>query len=294
MIPTVMLIHGAWLNAASWAGFKARYESKGHAVLAPDWPYDDRPPAELRASPRPELARVGQKDLFDHYERLIRALPEPPILIGHSLGGVIVQHLLDRGLGVAGVAINPAPTPGVPLGPHAVVSALPVFSDLLSWRKAKVMSRKFFAERFAQTAPRDRVDELYDRYIVPTPGKVYWDGVTGASGRIDWKNPNRAPLLLIGGEDDLIADASMTRAIFAKQRRAPSRTELKVFEGRSHWTCLDPGWEAVADYALDWALERVRERRPAAAVSTPAPSPEPEPTPGSSLGPSLGPTPEPA
>ena len=146
-------------------------------MIAPDWPYDDRPPAELRASPRPELAQLGQREILDHYERIIRDAREPPIIIGHSAGGTFTQHLLDRGLGAAGVAIDPAPTPGVPLYPHAIVSALPVFIDPLSWRKAKVMSRKFFANRFAQTAPRDQVDALYDRYIVPTPGKVYWDGV---------------------------------------------------------------------------------------------------------------------
>ncbi|MBW8304147.1 MAG: alpha/beta hydrolase [Brevundimonas sp.] len=262
MTKTIMLIHGAWLNSASWEGFKARYEAQGYNVVAPDWPYDDRTPAELRDFPNKALAKVGQVDLFDHYERLIGALPEAPILIGHSLGGVVVQHLLDRGLGVAGVAINPAPTPGVPLGPHAIVSALPVFLDLFSWRKSKTMARKFFATRFAQTAPRDRVTELYDRYIVPTPGKVYWDGVTGASGHIDWKNPKRAPLLLIGGELDLIADAGMTRAIYKKQKRAPSRTDLKIFEGRSHWTCMDTGWETVADYALGWAVQQTRGAAP--------------------------------
>ena len=258
MSRTVMLIHGAWLNSASWASFKARYEARGFTVTAPDWPWDDRSPAELRDHPHPALARLGQVAIFDHYDALIRALPEPPLLIGHSLGGVVVQHLLDRGLGACGVAIDPAPTPGVPLGPHAIVSALPVFSDLFSWRKAKVMSRKFFANRFAQTAPRDQVDALYDRYIVPTPGKVYWDGVTGASGRIRWDNPKRAPLLLIGGSVDLIADASMTRAIYNKQKRAPSQTDLKIFEGRSHWTCMDAGWEAVADQALDWAVQHAR------------------------------------
>jgi hypothetical protein len=88
-----------------------------------------------------------------------------------------VQHLLDHGLGVAGVAIDPAPTPSVPLYPHAIRSALPVFIDPLSWRKAKVMSRKFFRTRFAQTAPKMKADMLYDSYIVPTPGRVYWNGV---------------------------------------------------------------------------------------------------------------------
>lgn len=260
MSNTIMLIHGAWLNSKSWDGFKARYESKGFTVVAPDWPNDDREPAQLRAAPSPELARTGQRQILAHYERIIRALPEEPILIGHSLGGVFVQHLLDRGLGVAGVAINPAPTPGVPLGPHAIVSTFPVLGDPFSWLKAKVMSRRFFRNRFAQTAPKDQADALYDRYIVPTAGRVYWNGVVGKIA-IDWNNKARAPLLLIGGELDLIADASMTRAIYGKQSRAPSLTELKIFPDRSHWTCMDEGWEDVADYALDFALRNARDRQ---------------------------------
>lgn len=263
MSKTIMLIHGAWLNSAAWEGFKARYEAQAYTVIAPDWPYDDRSPAELRASPREELKHLGQLQIIDHYDALIRALPEEPILIGHSFGGVIVQHLLDRGLGVAGVAIDPAPTPGVPLGPHAIWSALPVLGDLFSGRKAKVMSRRFFKNRFAQTAPKDQADALYDRYIVPTPGKVYWDGIFLRAGRIRWDNPMRAPLFLIGGSIDLIADASMTRAIYRKQSQAPSKTELRIFEGRSHWTGIDAGWEMVADAALDWA---VRHARPAKVV----------------------------
>jgi pimeloyl-ACP methyl ester carboxylesterase len=262
---TIVLVHGAWLNSASWAGFKARYQARGYRVIAPDWPYDDRPPAELRSSPRPELAHLGQREILAHYERIIRALDEPPIIIGHSAGGTFTQHLLDRGLGAAGVAIDPAPTPGVPLYPHAIVSALPAFIDLFSWRKAKVMSRKFFAKRFAQTAPKGEVEALYDRYIVPTPGKVYWDGVINKIN-IQWDNPQRAPLLLIGGGKDLIADAAMTVAIYRKQSRAPSRTELRIFPERSHWTCMDAGWEEVADFALDWAERNARSSgQPAAA-----------------------------
>ena len=266
MTKTIVLIHGAWLNSKSWEGFKARYEAKGFTVVAPDWPYDDRDPAELRAAPRPELARTGQRDILARFEQIIRALPEEPILIGHSAGGVFVQHLLDRGLGVAGVAIDPAPTPGVPLGPHAIVSALPIFLDPLSWRKTKHMSRRFFRNRFAQTAAKDQADALYDRYIVPTAGRVYWDGIVNRI-RIDWANPQRAPLLLIGGEEDLIADAGMTRKIFHNQRQAPSLTGLHIFPGRSHWTCIDSGWEEVADLALDWA---VRHQRPPQTSPIPA------------------------
>jgi pimeloyl-ACP methyl ester carboxylesterase len=261
MSKTILLIHGAWLNAASWAGFKARYEAKGYTVAAPSWPYDDRSPAELRASPHPDLAKTGIREILAHYERIIRALPEAPILIGHSAGAVFVQMLLDRGLGVAGVAINPAPTPGVTLGPHALVSALPAMLPWGSWRRAMTMSRKFFKNRFAQTAPKHEADALYDRYIVPTAGKVYWDGVLNRAGKIRWDNPNRAPLLLIGGGRDLIADARMTRAIFKRQKRAGSVTELKIYPDRSHWTCMDQGWDRVADDALDWAVRHARAPR---------------------------------
>jgi pimeloyl-ACP methyl ester carboxylesterase len=266
MSKTIVLIHGAWLNAASWAGFKARYEAKGYTVIAPSWPHDERSPSELRAAPHPNLAKVGFKDLIAHYETIVRALPEPPILIGHSFGGVLVQMLLDRGLGAAGVAINPAPTPGVPLGPQSIRSALPVFLSWGSWKRTMTMSRKFFATRFAQTAPRAEADALYDRYIVPTAGKVYWDGLLNRAGKIDWSNPNRAPLLLIGGEKDLIADASMTKGIYKHQKRAGSPTELKIYPGRSHWTAMDPGWEDVADFALDWALRHARAAKAPAAL----------------------------
>ncbi len=259
MTKAILLIHGAWLNGESWEGFKARYEERGYKVLSCSWPYDERSPAELRASPAKELKKLGQRQIIDYYEHVIRGLPEQPILIGHSLGGVFVQHLLDRGFGAAGVAINPAPTPGVPLGPQAIMSALPVLSDPFSGGKVMHMTRKFFRTRFAQTVPADRSDEQYDRFIVPTPGKVYWDGVIGPIP-INWKNSERAPLLLIAGGKDYIADASMTKAIYNKQKRAPALTEFKLFPDRSHWTCLDAGWEEVADFALDWAVRNARAR----------------------------------
>jgi pimeloyl-ACP methyl ester carboxylesterase len=254
-----MLIHGAWLNSKSWEPWKARYEAKGFAVVAPDWPHDEGEPADLRAHPRKELTTFGPKEIVASYAEKIAALPEAPILIGHSAGGVWVQHLLDRGLGVAGVAIDPAPTPGVGLGPHAVVSALPVLGDPFSGGKVKSMSRQFFKTRFAQTLRDDMKDDHYDRYVIPTAGKVYWDGVlAGGAGAITWNSRIRAPLLLIAGGQDLIADASMTKAIYEKQKRAASLTELKVYPARSHWTILEPGWEEVADFALEWAVRNAK------------------------------------
>ena len=115
-----------------------------------------------------------------------------------------------------------------------------MFLDLGQLEERQDDVAQILRHRFAQTIPAGQADALYDRYIVPTPGKVYWDGIISAAGKIRWDNPDRAPLLLIGGAIDLIADASMTQAIYEKQKLAPSRTELKIFPGRSHWTCSIP------------------------------------------------------
>lgn len=259
MTKTIVLVHGAWLNSKAWELWKSRYEAKGYTVITPDWPGDQGDPVDLKAHPRKELTKYGPKEIVAHYERIIRALPESPIIIGHSAGGVWTQHLLDRGLGVAGVAIDPAPTPGVELALDAAISALPVLGDPFSGGKVVSMTKKFFAARFANGLPRDQVDAHFERYIVPTAGKVYWDGVTaGGAGAIKWNSKTRAPLLLIGGGIDLIAPASMTKAIFNKQKRAASVTDLHVFEDRSHYLCAEPGWEEVADLALSWAERNQR------------------------------------
>lgn len=262
MSETIVLIHGAWLNSRSWEAWKEYYEAEGHTVVTPDWPQVSGDPKNLRANPPEDLNRYGPREIVDHLDRIISALPKMPILIGHSAGGVFVQHLLDRGLGCAGVAINPAPTPGVIPGLNTLVSALPVLGDPFSAKKIVQMKPEFFARRFANTLNRNKVMEQYERYIIPTAGKVYWDGVlAGGAGPINWASHTRPPLLVVAGGLDRIADPGMTRRIFNKQKKAATMTEFKLFSERSHWTCLDPGWEEVAALAIDWTQSsRIADR----------------------------------
>ena len=242
----------------------ARYEALGHSVLAPSWPHDERPVAELRASPRTELVGVGVAEIVAHYIQIVSDLTarltaegkEPPILIGHSFGGLFVQMLLDRGLGRAGVAIDPAPPRGVLPTLDAVRAGFPVVSTWGGAKKIHTLSFADFQWGWVHTLPEPEQRAAYDRFCVPTPGKVYFDALAApfnAAMKIGFENP-RAPLLLIAGTADRTVPAAMVRATYKLQKRSPSRTELREFEGRTHWICAQPGWEEVADAALAWAL----------------------------------------
>ena len=258
MSKTIVLVHGAWMSPLCWEHFMKRYEAAGYRCLAPSWPGDERPVEELQRAPVPELAGLSVGKIVDHYERIIRELPEPPILIGHSFGGLFVQMLLDRGLGAAGVAIDPGPPRGVIPRPIALWAALPVFLSPLSWRRAVRMSLKSFGWGFAQNLQGEALRAAYERYVVPTPGRIYYQAALGIGTRVDWANSQRAPLLLTAGEKDRTAQPSMIRSAYRKYQRSRAVTAFKEFPGRTHWLIASEGWEEVADYALTWAREHAR------------------------------------
>jgi pimeloyl-ACP methyl ester carboxylesterase len=258
MTDTVMLIHGAWLTPASWDRFRQRFESAGMTVIAPPWPYLGGPVDALRQSPDPRLAKLGLREITDHYAALIEAMPHPPILIGHSFGGLIVQLLADRGLGAAAVAIDPTPPFGVPAHPLAVWTSLGVFTAFNGWNRVLRMSRRGFSTGFAQTSPEEEKLEAYERYVVPTPGRIFFQAVLGFGAKVRWDNPNRPPLLLIAGEKDRTVPSPMVRSNYRKHLRSPVLTAFREFSGRSHWLCNEEGWQDIADDALCWARQQRR------------------------------------
>jgi len=261
MSKTVVLIHGAWLTPAAWDQVKTRYEGLGYTVIAPAWPHLDRPIAELRRAPAPELRKLSIRRIVDHYDGLIRKLPEPPILIGHSFGGLFVQLLADRGLGAAVVAVSPGAPRGVLPGPITLRSALPVFTAFNGWNRVLTMSFKGFSTNFAQLMPAAEKRAAYERYIVPAPGRIYYQGAVGIGSGVDYANPNRAPLLLIGADQDRIVQQSMVEAAYRKHRASPVTTDFKAFPGRDHCMLIESGWEVIADSIIEWAAAN---QRPAA------------------------------
>ncbi|RDS80863.1 alpha/beta hydrolase [Dyella monticola] len=255
----ILLIHGAWVTTASWSAFRTYFEQNGQTeVIVPPWPFMDKSVAELRRNPDPRAAKLTIKALVDHYDQIIRKLPEPPILIGHSFGGLIVQMLLDRGLGAAGVAVDAGPPRGVLPSLTAIRSALPVLSAWLGWTRILTMSFKSFATTFANTLPEPQMRPAYDQHIVPAPGRIYFQAALGIGNGVKFKNPARPPLLLIAATKDKTSTPSMVRAMYGKHKRAPSRTDILEFENRSHWLIAEKGSEEIAQAILQWVLVNAR------------------------------------
>jgi pimeloyl-ACP methyl ester carboxylesterase len=257
---TIVLIHGLWMTPLSWEKWIDHYEGKGFKVIAPGWPGVDGDPEAVRRDPSP-LAKLGVKEIADHYEQIIRELDEPPIIMGHSFGGLITQILLDRGLGAAGVGIDSAPPKGVLKLPF---SALRVASAALrnptNSHKAVALTPKQFHYAFGNTLSDKDSQAVYERYAIPGPGRPLFEAAFAAlnpksATKVNLHNDNRAPLLLIAGGKDHTVPASLTRTNFKLQHKSKAPTELKEFPGRSHYTVGQDGWEEVADYALDWATK---------------------------------------
>jgi pimeloyl-ACP methyl ester carboxylesterase len=246
-----------WMTPLSWEHWISRYGETGQRVLAPAWPGLEAEPAELRGDPSP-LRGLSIPDIVGHYETIVQGLERPPIIIGHSFGGLITQLLLDRGLGAAGVALGTAAPKGVLTLPYSTLrAAWPALRNPANRKKEVPLTKKQFHWCFTNSLIRDASDSVYERYYIPGSGRPFFQAGfanfnPNAVTKVDYRNPDRPPLLLVTGTKDRICPPSVNRANWKKQRRASPATELKEYPGRCHFPGQD-GWEEVADYALAWA-----------------------------------------
>lgn len=258
MAKTIVFIHGAWLTSLSWENFIGYFEKQGYTCLVPEWPYRDKSVEELRASTPPELAQIGVKELVDHFESIVRALPEPPILMGHSFGGLIVQQLLDRGVGSAGVAFDSVAPEGVFALDWSVLKAnTSVLFKWMNWDKVLTMSFPEFQYAFVNTFPEEEQQKYYDRYVVPETGRIFFQAALAALDphhalHVNFKNNERGPLLLIAGERDHLIPAHVAKSNYEHYQHSSARTDYHEFAGRAHLIIAQDGWEEVADYTANW------------------------------------------
>jgi pimeloyl-ACP methyl ester carboxylesterase len=256
---TVVLIHGLWMTALSWEHWVERYEQRGFNVVARGWPGMEGDIEALRADTS-EIDDLGIEEILEHYTGIIEGLDSPPIIMGHSFGGAFGQILLDRGLGAAGVAIDPAPVKGLLALPVSTLrSGFPVLKNPANRHRAVALTAQEFHYSFTNTLTEAESGPIYDRYAVPGPGRVLFQGGLAnlnphAPTAVDFDNENRAPLLLIAGGADHVSPASLTESNF-RHYKSSAVTEFREVPGRSHYTLGQEGWEEVADYALDWAVK---------------------------------------
>ncbi|MBC6493900.1 alpha/beta hydrolase [Microbacterium sp. 4-7] len=260
----IVLIHGLWMTPKSWDTWAERFRAQGHEVIIPGWPgIDDRSVEDIRRDPS-ALKGIGLKQIADNYERIIRALPVKPIIMGHSFGGVLTQMLADRGLGAAYVGVAPGQTAGVTALPLSTLwTGTPILSNPFGINGAKPLSKRHFHFTFGNDLPRAASDALWEEYAVNSYNKVFFEGVTsvlnekGGVTHVDYARADRAPLLVITGEIDHVVPPAIGRAIVKKYHSSGSTAivEYKEYAGRTHRLVSQDGWEEIADYALTWAVE---------------------------------------
>ncbi|MBK9731535.1 MAG: alpha/beta hydrolase [Chitinophagaceae bacterium] len=252
---TVVFVHGLWMHNSSWQPWMDFFRENGYVTINPPWPGDSATVEASRAHPE-DIANRGVKEITDNYAKVIATLPEPPIVIGHSFGGLITQILLSSGIAAAGVAIDPAPIKGVWQLPFSALRAsLPVLWNPFHLKKAISLTFDQFRYGFANAIPIVEAKELYDRWTIPAPARPLFQAAiatfAGSETRADTANKTRGPLLITGGSKDNIAPPILGKASLEKYNKSVV-TDFLLFEGRGHSLIVDHGWKEVAAYSLSW------------------------------------------
>jgi pimeloyl-ACP methyl ester carboxylesterase len=271
----VVFIHGLWLLPSSWDNWAGFFEDAGYAAVTPSWPDDPETVAEARAHPEVFAGKtLGQ--VADHTAAVIGGLDKKPAVMGHSTGGLLAQIIADRGLSAVTVAIDPGPFRGVlPLPLSTLRSSSPVLRNPLNRGRAVALTPDQFKYGWANALDDEETERLYETYHVPTPGvalmqMAYANLNPRTEAKLDPKNPDRGPLLIIEGEKDHTVAMAMAKASFKRQRQNPAVTEFETVPNRGHSLTIDSGWREVAERALAFV------KRFAGPTASRDPQPQPE------------------
>lgn len=257
----VVFIHGLWLHASSWQPWCDLFAEQGYPSFAPGWPNEASSVADSRAHPE-AVTNQSIDDVVAHFEHVIGKLPDDPILIGHSFGGLIAEKLIGMGIGRAAIAIDPAQIKGVlPLPLAQLRSALPALANPLNLTRAVSLTKSEFRYGFGNALSEAESDALWERWSIPSPARPLFQAATAnfvlhAQSKVNTDNDTRGPLLLISGTADHTVPDVTTRAAFKQYRHSLAVTELKQFEGRGHSLTVDSGWREVALACLAWLREK--------------------------------------
>jgi non-heme chloroperoxidase len=253
----VVFIHGLWLLPSSWANWADFFTQAGYAPLTPDWPGDPDTVAEARANPQ-VLAKVTLKQVADHTTEIINAMDKKPVVMGHSTGGLLAQMLAGRGLSAATVAIDPGVFRGVLPLPASVLKGVgPFLINPATRGRAITLTFDQFTYGWTNALDEEEAKKLYDTFHVAGSGIALAQMGNAnlnpwTESKVDTRNPDRGPLLIIDGEKDHTVPWAIANAAYKRQKRNPGVTEIVKMPNRGHSLTIDHGWREVAQTALDF------------------------------------------
>ncbi len=251
---TIVFIHGLFMNDKSWDNWKSLFEKEGYICYAPAHPKHVGNPAELRTNPPIGLEDVRFEDWITNLEAFIDGLPEKPILIGHSFGGLTAQKLVESGRAAAAILISSAPPKGIStLKPSFIKANNKVAGPLKGksiFNPEEKEYKKWFHFAIANTFTREESDKLFEEFAVPESRQTPRAALKKIA-KIDTKKPH-VPLLFLGGLEDVIVPNVLIRKTIKKYSDENSLVDAKFYEGKDHFICGAPGWEEVVQYSLNW------------------------------------------
>lgn len=251
----VCFIQGDWLHPATWNNFKRHFEACGYPCSVLSLPASGEQGWHRilhgKAGPSSPLSR-----LVDFYAAQLAAFPAPTILIGHAMGGLVVQLLLDRGLGIAGIAIAPRPPRYVFPGIMPLLQIFTARADPLEGMRFLSMTPAQFSRRMGHPKPWHTTGPLYGQFVGRVPQKLMLAVAFGVGSKLHFKH-ERGPLLLISGCEDRVVKSSVVLTNYFYQRRSTTPTDYMAFSGHGHLLIMEPGWEDVADQVLEWLQQQL-------------------------------------
>ena len=247
---TIVFIHGLFLNNQSWTEWEAFFEEKGYNTYSPVYPGHQGIPSELRKNSPDSLGNVSFTDVVNKMEAFIETLPEKPIVVGHSMGGLVAQKLTEKDLAEAAVIISSAPPKGVITLKFSFAKSNLGLLNPFKGNSIHYPTKKWFHYAFTNTLSREESDSIFDEFVVPESRNIPRETLKKA-GKIDFKKPH-APMLFISGKEDHIIPASLNKKNFKRYKDEKSIREHKIFEGRDHFIAGEDGWKEVANYVYNW------------------------------------------
>ena len=247
---TIVFAHGLFVTAKSWEQWKTFFEGKGYTVYTPSNPYHEMTTQEMWDKTPAHLGKVNFEDVVNNLAKFIDTLPEKPILIGHSLGGLSVQKLVEMGKASAGICIDGAAPAGIiPTQWSFLKSNLPVLNPFKGDSVFKP-TKEWWFYAFGNNLTREESDRAFDEFAVPESRNIP-RSTTKSFAKVDFKKPH-VPLLFIAGEKDHIIPQALNEKNFKAYKDTNSKKDFKVFANRGHFICGDKNWEEVATYIYGW------------------------------------------